>query len=518
MNLSLSFETMKIATFALAFTLLMSCDKKEANAQNATPTKTVDYVALATDFPNPERGFYRYSETNAINFTSLNLNELKGYRTEQSIGSANYKVLSTLVFRYYVLAGFNNAPLSNSLLNSIEADFTIARLAGVKLIPRFVYTVTSNAGSCPEAFICPPYGDASKTIVLNHISQLKPILTNNADVIACLQMGFIGTWGENYYTDYFGDPSSNAAPQKILNQNWQDRIEILQAFLDAVPKDRMIQVRYPQFKQRFVYGVQADINSAALTDAEGFSATDKARIAFHNDCFLSGFNDVGTFEDYGNSNTPRSSSSNAVAILRNYKKADSKYVVVGGETCDDAFSPQNDCAANAGAEKEMADMHYSFLNAHYNTAVNNDWQTGGCMSSIKTKLGYRFVLQNLTLPTTAKIGQSMKLVINLENVGYASPYNPRPVELLLRSKVTGVVRKFELITDIRRWFTGMIKLDDTITLPTDMSPGDYDVLLNLPDKYASIRNRSEFSIRFANQAVWEEATGYNNLNYVLTVE
>jgi hypothetical protein len=27
-------------------------------------------------------------------------------------------------------------------------------------------------------------------------------------IIACMQMGFIGTWGENYYSDYFGDPSS----------------------------------------------------------------------------------------------------------------------------------------------------------------------------------------------------------------------------------------------------------------------------------------------------------------------
>jgi hypothetical protein len=509
---------MKISSLAIVLTSLMCCKKTNSEAQNSNNFTTINYTAVTTDFPNPERGFYRYSEVKASNFISLNINELKGYRTEQSIWSANHKVLSTLVFRYYVLDGFNAMPLSASLLNSIKADFQIARLAGLKLIPRFVYTVTATAGSCLEAFICPPYGDASKATVINHIAQLKPIFTDNADVIACVQLGFIGTWGENYYTDFFGDPSGNASTGKLLDNNWQDRIEVLQALLNAVPKDRMVQVRYPQFKQRFVYGVAANLSSQALTEAESFSETDKARIAFHNDCFLSGANDVGTYEDYGNSSTPRSSSNLVVSTLRDYQKQDSKYVAVGGETCDDAFSPQNDCEPIGRAEAEMAEMHYSFLNAHYNTAVNNDWQSGGCMLNIKTRLGYRFVLKNATFSKTGTAGQPINVVINLDNVGYASPYNARPVELLLRSTVSGFVRKFIFNTDIRRWYSGTKKLEETFTLPADMSPGDYEILLNMPDKYPSINTRSEFSIRLANKDVWEEATGYNNLGYTLTVK
>jgi Domain of unknown function (DUF4832)/Domain of unknown function (DUF4874) len=509
---------MKISSLTLLFTVLLSCKRTNSNGQNSTSTTTINYTEITTDFPNPERGFYRYSEVKASNFVSLNLNELKGYRNEQSLWSANYKVLSTLVFRYYVLDGFNSVPLTATLLNSIKADFQIARLAGVKLIPRFVYTVTANAGSCPEAFICPPYGDASKAVVINHIAQLKPIFTENTDVIACVQLGFIGTWGENYYTDFFGDPSGNAGTEKLLDNNWQDRIDVLQALLNAVPKDRMVQIRYPQFKQRFVYGVSANVSSQPLTEAEGFTETDKARIAFHNDCFLSGPNDVGTYEDYGNTSTPRSSSNIVVSSLRDYKKQDSKYVAVGGETCDDIFSPQNNCEPIGRAQTEMAEMHYSFLNAHYNTTVNNDWQSDGCMLPIKTRLGYRFVLKNITFPKKAVVGQPINIVINLNNIGYASPYNPRPVELLLRSTVSGFVRKFTFNTDIRRWFNGAIKLDESFTLPADMSPGDYEVLLNMPDKYPSINTRSEYAIRVANKDVWEDATGYNNLGYTLTVK
>jgi len=510
---------MKLTVLTMCLTALLCCKKNKAGAQNTNPqTTTVNYVASAADFANPERGFYRYSETRAGNYTTLDVNTLKGYRTEHSISNANYRVNSTLVFRYFVLEGFNNQPLSAALLRNMQTDFDNARQAGVKFIPRFVYNTTASAGSCAEGFICPPYGDAPKAIVLNHIEQLKPLLVQNADVIACIQMGFIGTWGENYYTDYFGDPSSNQSVQKLLDNNWQDRFEVLQALLNALPKDRMVQVRYPQFKQRFVYGVNAGITSAALTAAEAFTETDKARVAFHNDCFLSGPNDIGTYEDYGNSSTNRSSDDNVVTALRNYKKQDSKYVAIGGETCMDSYSPQNDCENAGRAQTEMKEMHYSFLNANYNNEVNNDWQTGGCMAAIKNNLGYRFVLKNASFPAKAKAGATNKVTINLDNVGYASPFNPRPVQLVLRNSNTGVVKIFAITTDVRKWFSGSIALEESFTLPADITAGEYDLLLNLPDNYASISSRSEYSIRLANADMWEETTGYNKLNYKLVVE
>ncbi len=480
-------------------------------------TATVNYTADPSDFPNPERGFYRYSETRVGNFVPLNLAVVQGYRNEQSISTATYKVFSTLLFRYYILEGFNNAPLPANFLASMQTDFDVARQAGVKLIPRFTYTITATAGLCTERSICPPYGDAPKAVVLNHIAQLKPVLTSNADVIACLQMGFIGIWGENYYTDHFGDASSTGNG-KLLDINWQDRFEVLQALLNAIPKDRMVQVRIPQFKQRFVYGVNALTNSAALTAAEGFSESDKARIAFHNDCLLSGPDDYGTFSDYGNSSTPRAGDNATSTAMRNYKKQDSKYVVVGGETCDDTYSPQNDCETAGRAETEMAEMHYSYLNAHYNTAVTNDWQTGGCMASIKIKLGYRFVLKNAVFPKTSKAGASMNITINLDNIGYASPYNPRPVQLVLRNKTTAAIRRLDVNTDIRKWFSGPIKIEQAFTLPSDIAAGEYELLLNMPDKYAAISNRAEYSIRLGNTSVWEAATGFNHLNHVLTIE
>lgn len=506
---------MKRFTLSLLMLCLVACSKKKASAITDDNTSaSITYVESTADIVNPERGFYQYAEIHASNYVPLDKALFTSYRTSQQVENATYTVTCSLVYVEYVLDSFTASPISASFLNSFNNDCMTARAAGVKLIPRFIYTNTPHSGTCPGQSTCPLYGDATKATVLNHISQLKPYLQQNADIIACMQLGFIGLYGENYYTDYFGDASDNGQG-KLLDQNWSDRIEVLKALLDALPQDRMVQVRIPQLKERFVYGVQANVLSPALTAAEAFTGSDKSRIGFHNDCFLSSTNDEGTYVDYGNSSTP---SKDATTALRNFEMADSKYIAVGGETCDNSYSPQNDCGPTGMAQTEFANFHYSFLNALYNVQVNNDWVTGGCMDDIKHKLGYRLVLHNATIPVKAAIGGTISLTLNLENVGYASPYNPRPVQLILKNKTTGTITAINFDTDIRTWFTGIIKLEDKLTVPSTLAAGTYQLYLNMPDQYASIAGRPEYSIQLANAGTWEANTGYNNLNTTIKIQ
>ena len=373
--------------------LLASCVLAQA-ASLTTPAHaqtTVTYAASALDFPNPERGFYRYSETRSSNYTPLVQAELEAYRTAATAPpSAGYAVYSTLVFRYFFLEDFKAADISTAYLAAVQTDFDVARAAGVKLIPRFAYTDAVDGSGC-ASFICPPYGDAAKAWVLRHIQQLAPVLQANADVTAAVQMGFIGTWGEQYYTDHFGD-ASQGPDFKLTDANWADRNEVLGALLDAVPETRQVQVRYPQLKQRYVYGVQAPTSSGALTAGEAYAKTDKARIGLHNDCLLASADDFGTFTDYGNDAT---ASQSDTATLKPYAAAEGAFVAVGGETCSDGYSPQNDCAGTdplARADRELRRLGYAYLNSQYNNDVNDDWVTGGCMEAIKRELGYRFEL------------------------------------------------------------------------------------------------------------------------------
>jgi hypothetical protein len=473
----------------------------------STPQEvTVTYRESPEDFPNPERGFYHPTNALASNFEPLSENVARGYRSPTRKGKAEYDVVSTLIYRDFVLDKFTDQPLSEDFLTQVKTDFNTARAAGVKLIPRFTYIVKTKKGNCPDVAICPPYGDAPKNIVLGHIAQLKPILQENADVTAFVQMGFIGIWGENYYTDYFGDASNNNHQKKLLDANWQDRIEVLKALLDAVPQEIMVQVRTPQIKQRQVYGIQSPVTVAPLTESEAFTGTDKTRIGFHNDCFISSPDDYGTFDDYGNSATPRKSET---PTLRKYFAADSKFVVVGGETCSDDYSPENDCGPAGHAEQEMKDMHYTYLNTSYNNDVNNDWVTGGCMESIKRNLGYRIVLKKGIYPSI--ISDSLKVKLMLENVGYTSPVNARPVELILRNVDDKSIHTLTFDTDIRKWYTGVVALEGNF--PAKAIPsGTYELLLNFPDAHNALAKRADYSIRLANYDVWEAETGYNKLN------
>jgi hypothetical protein len=499
-----------IAAFAILAMSATSCEDRKVTRETE---KTITYTASDEDFPNPERGFYRYSQTTASNYSFLSEQLLKSYRQTHSSSGASYAINSTLVFRYYVLDVFKDGPLSGGFLNNLKTDFETARKAGVKLIPRFTYSISTTEGPCPESFICPPYGDAPKAIVLEQIEQLKPLLFENADVILSVQLGFIGTWGENYYTDYFGDASSNGQG-KLLDENWQDRIDVVKAMLDATPTELMVQIRYPQFKQRAVYGINAGVTSAPLTEAEAFTESDKARLGFHNDCFLASGDDFGTYQDYGNSTSPRTS---ATTTLRQYFSEDSKFVLVGGETCSDGYSPQNDCSPAGKAEEEMEMLHYTYLNADYNNQVNNDWETGGCMQSIKRRLGYRFSLKSATLPLIAKKNNPLSLSISIVNSGFTSPVKLRPVRLILRSQSDGALHTFDFATDIRKWFPGEI----TLTMSGDISAvpaGKYDMLLHLPDAHETLTSRPEYAIRLANADTWIEAEGFNDLQNVVEVE
>ena len=511
----MKFTYLKLA-LVLAVLLNFSCSNKATNT--TAGIESVSYIENNEDFPNPERGFYRASSTRTSSFEPLKRSELITYRSNQTISRANYQVSSTLLFRYYAFDTFTDKALSADILEKLDQDMEEVRQAGIKIIPRFVYTTRATKGECPEGFICPPYKDAPKEIVLQHIAQLKPLLYKNADVIACVQMGFIGTWGENYYTDYFGDASSNGKQGNQLNdKNWQDRIDILRALLAAVPKERMIQVRYPQFIQKYVNGINAALDVQPLNSKEAFSESDAARIGLHNDCFLSGRNDVGTYEDYGTSSTRRVSDTSVLVQLRNYMKARGQYTVIGGETCMDSYSPQNDCEPMGRAEGEIAMMGYSFLNAHYNNLVNNDWQDGGCMDNIKRKLGYRFVLKQASIPQRVTGGSRSNVTIALSNKGYTSPYNKRPVELILRGVDNTGFYKQVIETEIQRWHPGDINLKIALTTPADLPKGRYEVLLNLPDPYPTIAKRPEYSIRLANNEVWEESTGYNKLLHTITI-
>ena len=99
----------------ILFALVILGCSKDAPQQLAGPT-TITYKESQEDFPNPERGFYHYSETKASSYSPLSESTLRGYRIAKTASGASYSVVSTLVFRYFVLDAFKSTPLSTSFI------------------------------------------------------------------------------------------------------------------------------------------------------------------------------------------------------------------------------------------------------------------------------------------------------------------------------------------------------------------------------------------------------------------
>ena len=138
---------------------------------------SAQFTASNAEIPNPERGFYRWAWSNLDQFS----------KDDGADAYANgFRVLYAMVR----LDAYKSTALPATLLDGLRTGFANARQSGVKIIPRFVYNYPDGETEYRNAT------DASLTQVLAHIAQLKPVLQENTDVIAYLQAGFIGAWGE----------------------------------------------------------------------------------------------------------------------------------------------------------------------------------------------------------------------------------------------------------------------------------------------------------------------------------
>lgn len=116
----------------------------------------------------------------------------------------------------------------------------------------------------------------------------------------------------------------------------------------------------------------------------------------------------------------------------------------------------------------------------------------------------------------------MTLQLVMKNDGCAIPYNPRNVELVLRDLTNLSEHHLSLSQiDPRRWLPhpGQTEtIDFDVVLPSDLPPGQYELLLNFPDPAPTLRERSTYSIRLANLDSWEATTGYNRLGLSILLQ
>ncbi|MEO9570236.1 MAG: DUF4832 domain-containing protein [Polaribacter sp.] len=418
----------------------------------------INYTVSSKVISNPERGFM-HSWSVPSEGTPLNLVTLKSLTNENV----------TIILRLYYLDAFKDSALSDTQLNLIKTDFERLREAGIKCVLRFAYNSNET------------HTDASLNIIETHLDQLKPIFEDNADVIAFVQAGFIGSWGEWYYT------TNNLT-------TLENKKAVVNKLLEVLPKEIKIQLRTPLYKQEVF-----NYTSAIGVDV-GYETSDIARVGFHNDCFLASVDDYGTY--------------NNVTIEKNYVSQEALFVPTGGETCPPSGVPTASCAT---ADTEMSLLKWTYLNLDYYGPVLNVWRNNNCFTDFQKELGYRLVLKSSSFKKEASLNGTFEINTVIDNVGFAPVYNKKNTFLIFKSTVDGTTYKKALNFDIRKVIPAVnYELQETVSL-SGIPSGNYELLLKIEDQYEIISDRPEYSIQLANTNTWDSTEGVNKLLHTLTI-
>ncbi|MEX2657821.1 MAG: DUF4832 domain-containing protein [Balneolales bacterium] len=463
--------------FGLVFALpvcllfLLQCD-----ASRDADSVSVNYEPTDEIINNPERGFYRFTRGGLGDDGALDVDFLREIRNDGF----------TLISRGYYLEPYRESDIPEELLNRMDEDFQVMREGGVKAFVRFSY---SRRIGDP---------DASLERVHRHMDQLAPVFERNYDVIVALAGGFIGAWGE-----WHNSTNNLETPENMR--------AVLFKLLEVLPEERMVALRSPRHKMNIYQTNQP------FSEEQAFNGSNISRTGHHNDCFLASDTDVGT---YVLGRYPRFDLEDSLTVdgIKNYIAQETRFTPMGGETCN----PRPDAGDRfhcPTALEEMDWMNWTFLNWNYSRQILDTWEDQGCMPEVQRRLGYRFAMLDGSFSQAAAPGGTFHFNLNMVNEGFASPFNARDLQVVLRSVDNpNQVWKVDLPDDPRYWLSGeSIQLRHELGVPEGLADGEYEVLLNLPDPTETLRNHPAFSIRLANAGTWEEATGFNRLNHRLII-
>lgn len=432
-----------------------------ATAAPAASSVVRTYAALpaTTAVTNPERGFFHRRVTyfkdptkpGFVKYRPLDGAELTSWRVNEGL---------TLVHRMWYLDRYvTDDTFEPDVVAKVKNDFAIARASGVKLLVRFAYSDSTSA-------------DAPPTIAKRHIEQLAPVLNTYAAQIFGVEAGFIGKYGEwwesaSYPTD-----------------DWTARGAVLNTLLDTTSASIPVLVRKPGIKQNIV------------VPATGPRAR---RVGVHNDCFLAGQNDAGTYLQ---------------PTDRQWLHDQTKSVLMAGETC--APGPRSPWS---NAKLELARYHWTALYRDYNVEVLDSWGAAG-LAETKARLGHRLRLISATLPTKARAGQPMNLQFTFANNGYSILKRTHPSFLVLQGAAGTDPIKVRLPMDLTRVLPQPEAASRTfsVVVTTPPTTGTYTMYLAVQDSASPLAGKAEYNIAMANANMWTAAKGWNSLASTLTVE
>lgn len=413
-------------------------------------------------FPNPERGWFIWASGDLV--ASLDVGTL----------DAAFADGVRLAFVMVMLDDFRTGPISQAFLTTLGTRLATLRQHGLKAVLRFVYDDTAGGN------------DATATRIESHLQQLAPVLAANVDAIAYFQAGFIGAWGEWHSSKNSNSWGYNTNPGVTQAQADANRLLVRDALFASVPPQLPLGFRYP-----------GDLIKWFSTP------TAQSRAGLHNDCWLAGPDDTGTYDS---------------AAERTWVATLSAGAAFGGETCDASSQLRTSCGDVLG---EGAQYHLAYLNRDYYEGFINAWHNGGCYDEVTRRMGYRLRLDSVRHPERVQAGSTFRVEVALRNVGWARLFSARPLVVRLsRGSTVVTAASAALLSALESQATGSTTVTIDVTAPTQ--PGDWAVEVAAPDVYPTTVGDVRFSIRFANAdsgaQVWRAQTASFATGTKVTVE
>jgi hypothetical protein len=503
-NTAFSFLTVGLSLFVLPFNACgggRSLSNPYVTAEAKQSATTFSYAQSKDVISNPERGLYAYADE--VDHSGGKCwwgveSKYQGFLGAMDAAKGDYR--STLVYLQYDLGAYRTAPIPKSYFDCMDRDFAEAKRRGFKFILRFAYNrrklangteyddYGQNQCATPhsEANAC----EATVAQVLTHLRQQEFVdfITRNAATICVWQAGFLGEYGEWYYT---------AAEIGIQDKfDIKARLPILKQMLEMLPSPGVLQVRTPFYKEYAIRELIAENNPSLADDVQ-------KRVGMFDDGFYDRVNECNTYHDKA---LPEPDSH-----WQDYEMKDQK-VPVGGETCSGVTPKLLEERTIQPVIDEFIKYHWSFFSAAKLTD-GLDWTalTKDPQNRLQTQLGYRLWLAKAAFAEAVPKGTDLKINVDINNAGMAPPFKGRAVRFVLcaSDKCAG---KFDAVgnadqpVDVRNWITGgPYALTGSVHTGT-LAPGSYYLFLQIAD-LGTDTPYAAFNIQLANDKDATTAAG-----------
>ena len=464
-----------IKTILIVIQIIILVFLYNSNNCEATKVQEIDYTETIENFDNPERGFYDHYPY------SFSVTDNK---------PINSKLSANLIHLRLDIGAFSKAvngkedlELSEEMLNTFDTMLKKIKSNGGTAIVRFAYDGFRGTANL----------EPSLDMILRHIEQLCPVFNENQDVIAYIELGFFGPYGE-MHTSKISSTENVSKALDVMLDNTVDKIKI--------------GVRTPNYYVKWLGIDRANIDENITQEG-----TREYRVGLFNDGYLGSGSDLGTFANREKEIT--------------WLEKQAMHTLYGGEV-----------VANYGKEpintteyisQEGFRTHTTYLNSGWNDKVIKAWkeeiyngedeiykgQSGYLY--IANHLGYRFVLRNSELPDTVEQEGKANIKLDIENVGFGNLVNEKIATIVLEKDD----KKYEIKTELKptQWNSREItKLNYTIDIPENIEVGEWKMYLRI-SKYGDMEQDNNYlCIRWANNNIWNEEIGANYIGSINIVE